>query len=503
MAGGAGRERLSSAGPSVERLGEPLRARSIAILGGGFSGTMVAAHLLRAARRPLEISLIERRSVMGQGLAYSTTLGTHVLNVPAARMGAFAESVDDFQRWLKALEPEFGAFAADGFVPRIWYGTYLRAILAEAEIAAIDGVRLSRLVDSVESVDLTPDGVAVGLASGDRLEADRMVIAIGNLPAGDPPLGSGRLAGHPTYLHDAWDTESVRAIPADADILLIGTGLTMVDWAFSLGRHGHRGAIHAVSRRGLLPRSHGPAAPIELGPGIGAAPATALGLSRAVRAEVDRIVDAGGDWRSVVDALRPRTQGLWAGLPVVERARFLRHVRPYWDVHRHRAAPHVAALIDEMRARGQLVVHAGRLVDVVDRPDQGGRPPSADVTIRERRTGSPLTLTVERIVNAIGPGGDIRTSGEPVLEGMLKAGLASADPLGLGMRTAGNGALLDRDGQASAVLFTLGSPRRADLWESTAVPELRVQAAQLAAALLADDHEAGATIPAHGEDREE
>ena len=174
-------------------------------------------------------------------------------------------------------------------------------------------------------MDLTPDGVAVGLASGDRLEADRMVIAIGNLPAGDPPLGSGRLAGHPTYLHDAWDTESVRAIPADADILLIGTGLTMVDWAFSLGRHGHRGAIHAVSRQGLLPRSHGPAAPIELGPGIGAAPATALGLSRAVRAEVDRIVAAGGDWRSVVDALRPRTQGLWAGLPIAERRRFLRH----------------------------------------------------------------------------------------------------------------------------------------------------------------------------------
>ncbi len=464
---------------------------------------MVAVHLLRGARRPLDISLIERRSAMGQGLAYSTTLGTHVLNVPAARMGAFAESIEDFQRWLKALEPEFGAFAADGFVPRIWYGTYLRAILAEAEIAAVEGVRLNRQVDSVESVELAPGGVSIGLASGDRIEADRLVVAIGNLPASDPALESGRLADHPVYLHDAWDTESVRAIPADADILLIGTGLTMIDWAFSLGRHGHRGTIHALSRRGLLPRSHGPAAVVELGAGIGAAPATALGLSRAVRAEIGKVVEQGGDWRAVVDALRPRTQSLWAALPIEERARFLRHLRPYWDVHRHRAAPHVAALIDDMRARGQLIVHAGRLISVADRPDLGGRPAGADVTFRERHTGARRTVTVERIVNAIGPGGDIRASHEPVLEGMLKEGLASPDPLGLGLRTAANGALLDRRDRPSTVLYTLGSPRRAELWESTAVPELRVQAAQLAAHLLEGDVEPGATIPAHGRDREE
>ncbi len=150
VAGGAGRERLSPPDRSAEGAAG---ARSIVILGGGFSGTMVAVHLLRAAREPLEISLVERRPIIGQGLAYSTTLGTHVLNVPAAKMGAFAEGVDDFQRWLKALEPEFGAFAADGFVPRIWYGTYLRAILAEAEVVALDGVRLNRLADSVEAVE--------------------------------------------------------------------------------------------------------------------------------------------------------------------------------------------------------------------------------------------------------------------------------------------------------------------------------------------------------------
>ncbi len=173
-------------------------------------------------------------------------------------------------------------------------------------------------------------------------------------PQTTQPLESGRLADEPAYLHDAWDTEAVRAIPSEADVLLVGTGLTMVDWAFSLARLGHRGRIHAVSRHGLLPRSHGPAAAIELGPGIGAAPATALGLSQAVRAEVERVVAGGGDWRSVVDALRPRTQALWAGLPTDERRRFMRHLRPYWDVHRHRAAPHVAAQVEELRRSGQL-----------------------------------------------------------------------------------------------------------------------------------------------------
>jgi uncharacterized NAD(P)/FAD-binding protein YdhS len=480
---------------------------------------MVAVHLLERADTPLQISLVERRPVIGQGLAYSTTLGTHVLNVPAARMGAKADRVDDFQRWLKELEPEFGEFAAHGFVPRIWYGTYLQALLAQAEVLAAPGVELRRLTGSVESVERRAAGTdgpyEVRLASGQGLAADQVVLALGNLPAGDPPLERGSLAGlslagHDLYLQDAWDTEAVRTIPADADVLLIGTGLTMVDWAFSLGRQGHRGTIHAVSRRGLIPRSHGPAEPVELSDAVAAAPATALGLSRAVRAEVARTTADGGDWRAVVDALRPRTQSLWAALPVVERRRFVRHLRPYWDVHRHRAAPHVAGLIEEMRRSGRLVVHAGRLVSATEPPGSpAGQPagqPSelrAEVTLRERRTGSEVVLSVARIVNTIGPGGDIRSSGEALIDGLLAAGLALADPLGLGLRTADDGALLDVAGRPSTSLFTLGSTRRGDLWESTAVPELRVQAARLAERLLRDGPESRATLGPHGGDREE
>ena len=246
---------------------------------------MVAVHLLRDAPAPLEISLIERRPVLGEGLAYSTSLGTHVLNVPAHKMGAFAGDIEDFQRWLRALEPEFGEFAPHGFVPRIWYGTYLRSILAEAERAAPEGVHLTRIVDTAESVEVGGSGLTVGLASGDQVQADRLVLALGNLPAGDPPLQAGALADQPAYVSDPWDTEAVRAIPADADVLLIGTGLTMVDWAFSLGRQGHRGTIHAVSRRGLVPRAHGPAPAIELDPAVLSAGSTARGLSRAIRAE--------------------------------------------------------------------------------------------------------------------------------------------------------------------------------------------------------------------------
>ena len=457
---------------------------------------MVAVHLLRTATDPLEISLVERRPVLGAGLAYSTTLGTHVLNVPAEKMGAFAEGIDDFRRWLRALEPEFGEFAPDGFVPRIWYGTYLRSVLAEAERGAAAGVHLARIANSVESVAAGPAGLTVDLASGDRLEADDVVVAIGNLPAGDPPLESGRLAGLAAYVADPWDTEAVRAIPADADILLVGTGLTMVDWAFSLGRQGHRGRIHAISRRGLVPRAHAPAAAIAAGPWLDAAPATALGLSRAIRREVRRVEAEGGDWRSVVDSLRPRTQGLWAGLPLAERRRFVRHLRPYWDVHRHRAAPHVASLIDELRRTGQLVVHAGRLVSVREHSAGPDAAAGAEVRIRERHTGRELVLDVQAIVNAIGPGGDIRSSGDPLIEGLLRSGLATADPLGLGLVTSPDGALIGAGGRVSDRLSTLGSLRRGDLWESTAVPELRGQAARLAERLVL--HSAP-----HGSDREE
>lgn len=457
-------------------------------MGGGFSGTMVAVHLLREAASPLEISLIERRPVLGEGLAYSTTLGSHVLNVPAHKMGAFAEGIDDFQRWLRALEPEFGEFAPHGFVPRIWYGTYLRSILAEAERAAPEGVHLDRIVDTAESVEVDGSGVTIGLASGDHVRAGQLVLAFGNLPAGDPPLETGALRDQPAYLADPWDTEAVRAIPADADVLLIGTGLTMVDWAFSLGRQGHRGTIHAVSRRGLVPRAHGPAAPLVLDPAILAAGTTVLGLSRVVRREVARTIEAGGDWRSVVDALRPHTQALWAGLPIAERGRFLRHLRPYWDVHRHRAAPHVAGLIQEMQQDGRLVIHAGRLVSAVEQTGRAGAGPAGtDVTIRQRRSGLALVLRVDRIVNAIGPGGDVRKSGEPLLDGLLRSGLASADPFGLGLQSASDGSIVGADGSVSTRISTLGSPRRGDLWESTAVPEVRVQAHRLAARLIADN----------------
>ncbi|HWY24061.1 MAG TPA: hypothetical protein VNX47_04035, partial [Nevskia sp.] len=58
------------------------------------------------------------------------------------------------------------------------------------------------------------------------------------------------------------------------------------------------------------------------------------------------------------------------------------------------------------------------------------------------------------------------------------------DALGLGLLTDAQGALLDRDGQASTWLYTLGPARKGQLWETTAVPEIRVQAQALARRLL-------------------
>jgi len=53
-----------------------------------------------------------------------------------------------------------------------------------------------------------------------------------------------------------------------------------------------------------------------------------------------------------MDGLRPHWDMLWRRLPEHEQRRFLQHVARYWEVHRHRMAPQVAATVvgDDGRA---------------------------------------------------------------------------------------------------------------------------------------------------------
>jgi uncharacterized NAD(P)/FAD-binding protein YdhS len=457
-----------------------MQTRVIAIVGAGFSGSMVAVHLLRQATAPLTIQLIERRSAqgaLGRGVAYSTQADCHLLNVPTGKMSAFSDDPTHFLRWSR--QQGLTEISAETFAPRRLYGDYLRSTLADAVQQAAQGVKLECLED--EAIAIHPDGdrAIVCLRSGDNLSVDRVVLALGNLPPKPPAVTDPTFYQSRRYVRSAWVAPELHLLPADASVLLIGSGLTAIDTILTLRQQGHRGQIQLVSRRGLLPQSHRahqtrqiPIAFDRLS--LDETPKTVRSLLRQVRQTIDLTIAQGGDWRSVMDAMRPQTQALWQQLSPAEQRRFLRHLRPYWDVHRHRLAPAIAQTIDRLRQSGQLQLTAGRIQAYHE--DAAG----VDVLIRPRGEQALIRLRSHLVVNCTGSECDYRKVAQPLIQLLLATGLSRCDRLNLGLETDATGALITASGETSACLYTLGSARKGRLWETTAVPELREQASQLA-----------------------
>jgi uncharacterized NAD(P)/FAD-binding protein YdhS len=449
----------------------PLR---IAIIGGGFSGAMVATHLLRRSTDLLTITLIESRPHLGRGIAYSTDLECHLLNVPAGRMSAFPDDPQHFTRWL----PSWDADGVGYFVPRNLYGTYIQAVLEMAITQAPAHVRLERICS--DAVALLPEGsgATVHLRNGQTIPADRVVLALGNLPPSDPEVADRSFYQSQRYISHPWASAVLDHLEPTAPVLLIGSGLTMVDLVLALKAQDHQGIIHVISRHGWLPQSHRGCATYPKFLTATETPATVRVLLRRIRQEAGRAAVAGYDWRAVIDALRPETQALWQALSLAERRRFLRHVRSYWDVHRHRAAPKAAASIEQLRQSEQLHFHAGRICAYQEQDD------GVWVTYRPRQGHTLASLQVSRVINCTGPDGDYRKLQQPLILNLLASGLIRPDPLCLGLDTDAEGRLLNARGGASSFLYTLGPPCKGRLWETTAVPEIRGQAEALARRLL-------------------
>jgi uncharacterized NAD(P)/FAD-binding protein YdhS len=449
---------------------------TIAIIGGGFSGCMVTVHLLRSATVPIAIKLIERGPVAGLGIAYGTREDGHLLNVPAGKMSAFPEDTGHFLRWLNSHSDS--PFTADSFVPRQRYGAYLQAILQETEAEAPRLARLERIQD--EAIAIIPGKASdrIELASGRTVHADRIVLAVGNFPPSDPGVTDHSFYRSSRYHGDPWSPDALQDIDPLESLLLVGSGLTTVDLVLALQARGHRGSIHLLSRHGLLPQRHQHNAPYPPFLTLADLSGTLRALVRRVRREIAQAAHQGDDWRAVIDALRSETQVIWRALSTVEKRRFLRHLRPYWDNHRHRIAPEVAAILDRLQQSGQLRVHAGCLRSYDER-DEG-----IDVSYKPRHQPELRTLRVNRVINGTGPECNYRRLSHPLIVNLLESGQIRPDPLSLGLEVDATGALIGATGVASRRLYTLGPPRKGGLWETIAVPELREQALALARQLL-------------------
>ncbi|WP_066366495.1 FAD/NAD(P)-binding protein [Herbidospora mongoliensis] len=415
----------------------------IVVVGGGASGTLAAVHLLHAARvrrLPLHVVLIDRYARHGLGQAYSTTDPAHLLNAPAVKMSALEHDPADFVRWAKSPDC--------AFLPRQTYGHYLRDVLERAQDVPERTVR--RVTGDVASVSRRP--YRVSLTDGRVYDADAIVLATGN-------AAPGLKLPEKRCTNDPWAVGALNEVDS-GDVLVVGTGLTMVDLAVTLTRTPDR-TVYAVSRHGLLPRVHdeNPVVPRQVT--LPEGPLTLRVLFRAVHEAASH-----GEWRGVVDGLRPRVPELWSRLPLKEQRRFLQLAARYWEIHRHRIPPVTAAKIADLRSSGRLKMLNGCVDGVSPGPD------GVIVHMGDR------DIPVSWVLNATGPG-SVCTR-DPLLTRLIGDRMVRPDRLGLGIDADARGRLVDAAGHADDRLVTLGPVLRGSRYETTAIPEIRGQAATLA-----------------------
>lgn len=424
----------------------------VAIVGGGFSGTILAAKL---ARRGLSSVLIDGSGRAGHGVAYSTTEPAHLLNVRAEGMSAWA---DDPSHFAQAFEAQGGD--RRGFAERRFYGRYLREILEQSVGAGHTEVDKSIVIGARRE----GEAWIIQLDDGRSLPAAALVLALGNQEP--EPLGAFAGTGD-RFINNPW-TGPARAAVAElaeggGSALLIGTGLTMVDLVLSLEAQGHQGRVVALSRRGQIPRAH---ADFEPAP-VGLDEVPSGNLRRLWRWLRQRSARTG--WRAAVDSLRPHSHALWQGLSISDQRRFMRHARPWWDVHRHRIAPQVADTVHRMIAEGRLEVVAGRITAAS--AGDGG----IDVEIRRRGKANASTERFDYVFNCTGPLHSVGRTKDPLLRTLLDSGSARPDHLGIGLEVDENSRVAGGEH-----LWALGPLTKGRYWEIIAVPDIREQAAAVA-----------------------
>lgn len=459
------------------------QSADILIIGGGLSGTMLAVQLLR---RPGQrrILIIEPRAELGRGEAYSAVELGHTLNGNAARMSVDPDNPDDLTQWLAEHiaaggwpeSAEQDVPVSELFPPRGLFGVYVQQRLAEALRGAQRGSTVEHI--RAEAVDLQTDtdSVQLTLDNGQQLHGAYAVLATGMFPAARTPQTQS--SGLNAAALDPWDVEAMRQLDPQSTVLIIGSGLTMVDAVVSLDKAGHRGPIEVFSRHGLLPHvrrqppgwvdflaeDHGIRSPRQ--------------LLRELRRHCRDAIAQGIDWQAPLDTVRAHIGRLWSQATDVQRRQFVRHVRPWWESHHHRSPPLSAQLVERLQGEGRLRIHAASFKGLEPCAEGG-------VSIRIRPRGEVQTCVVHgaALINSSGIEYDWRRVARPLPQQLLVRGLVRPGPLALGIAAAIDGAVLNEHGYAANRLFAMGPPLRGMWWESTAVTDVALQAKALAARL--------------------
>ncbi len=456
--------------------------KTLAIVGGGFSGTLAAVNLARLSNKPVQILLINSRYPLGRGVAYGTKHPEHVLNVAARNMSAVPDHPQHFLDWLRTrveysdlLEPQL----RETFVPRRIYGDYLRSLLWNYLHPIDDHHPAAIKVIQGEVIDIAVEEnrrVNVVLGTGESFEVDRVLLATGN----QPPSPIGVLAesfSHPRYCADPWQDWPAKIPRPAEDIIVLGTGLTMVDVFLTLSARNWSGNLMAISRSGLIPQSHFRG--IEYPEFLPNNP-DQLPLHQLVELMEDhcaRLRGLGENPGLLVDHLRPYTQRIWQRLSIGEKREFLSKYAARWNVVRHRIAQPIHQRLTEAITEGKVRIHRGKILQLEDQGERVG------VTF-ETPTGETHMLKAGLVINCTGPCAGFSQTNVPLFQNLLNRGLVRPDELDMGIDVGAEFAVIDREGRHSDCLFAIGPLMKGTLWETTAVPELRGQAMRVAQVML-------------------
>ena len=445
--------------------------KTIVIIGGGFSGTLTAIQLLKKSK-DVKVILINSSLPLAKGIAYSTNLPEHLLNVPAGKMSPFSDQPEHFVNWLNE-QNYAGENLTESFLPRLIYGKYLVEILKSFKSLE----QLEQIEEKAVDIQKVSDSYIVRLKSGESVVANQIVLALGNFLPANPPIKRITFFESKNYFQNPWAPEYLNNIDLKKDILLIGTGLTMVDCVLSLKKAGFAGKILVASPRGYTPAPHGktdvyPDFYLEL-KGLSLAEMFHLIRKHLKIAESKNI-----SWRGVVDSLRPHVQEIWVNFSKKEKQQFISHVRHIWGIARHRLPMTTYKELFDLKASGKLEIIGGRIIDMQD--NEG----NVSAIVQLRKSTEQKTLIVSRVINCTGPQTNYKDLKDELVINLLAKEMIVADELKMGIQTTLKGNVLQQNNQPSSDIYAIGSLLRGVLWETTAVPEIRVQAESIAQQII-------------------
>jgi uncharacterized NAD(P)/FAD-binding protein YdhS len=386
----------------------------IAIIGAGLSGRLLALNLARQGTSAVSIRMIDRGDTRYMGPAYSNEADYLLLNVRAGQKGAFSEDPEHFLTWAQKR----GARAdRSDFLPRRLFRDYIVDLMREAWQDRTNTPLFEHVCGEVTDIETERGYATIHVDAQEPFVVDRGILALGNFPPPHPLIENRMALQSGRYVRDPWAQGVLASLSRSDNVILIGSGQTVVDLLVALYRRGHEGPIVAVSRHGLLPLAHrGVQSYASFFPEIEDSKRS-LDLFRTVRKHLDRAKEMGIDERAVIDSLRPDTQRLWLGIPTDEKQRFLRHLFRYWEIIRSRIPPESEAIVATMRDSRQFKMIAGRIRDFVET--------EAALEVHYVPRGQ-TTDEVERaalVINCIGPESNYSRVDHPLVRNLTERGL--------------------------------------------------------------------------------